>query len=133
MDSEGRCSSMNFDYVFGDNCSNQQVFQKAIRPLTEHFSNGYNSTVFAYGITGAGKSYTMFGDNGHKLGIIPMTFAHLLETLPDCRLSMSYLEVYNEQVFDLMVDNSDDLRVVEDSERGVVVLDLSERSVTNVE
>jgi hypothetical protein len=46
---------------------------------------------------------------------------------------MSYLEVYNEQVFDLLVDNSEDLRVVEDSERGVVVLDLTERPVTDVQ
>lgn len=86
---------MNFDHVFSECSTNHQVFQKTIKPLAEHFSNGYNSTVFAYGITGAGKSYTMFGDGNNRPGLIPLTFAHLLETLPDCRLSMSYLEVYN--------------------------------------
>ncbi len=68
--------------------------------------------MFAYGITGAGKSYTMFGDGANKPGIIPLTFGHLFESLPDCRLKMSYLEVYNEQVFDLLNDNCDNLQVV---------------------
>lgn len=57
---------MNFDYVFGEGASNKEVFARTIKPLTEHFANGYNSTVFAYGITGAGKSYTMFGDGGNR-------------------------------------------------------------------
>mgnify|MGYP000889144090 FL=1 len=57
---------MNFDYVFGETASNKEVFTRTIKPLTEHFANGYNSTVFAYGITGAGKSYTMFGDGGNR-------------------------------------------------------------------
>jgi hypothetical protein len=65
----------------------------------------------------------MFGDDMTD-GIIPLTFGYLLEQLPDCRLRMSYLEVYNEQVFDLLVDNSDNLQVLEDAERGVVVMDL---------
>ena len=82
---------MNFDHVFPETASNTQVFSKTIKPITEHFANGFNSTVFAYGITGAGKSYTMFGDGTAKPGIIPLTFGHLFESLPDCRLKMSYL------------------------------------------
>lgn len=82
---------MNFDLAFGEHTTNEQIFMKTVKPLIEHFSNGYNSTVFAYGITGAGKSYTMFGDGNSKPGIIPYTFSYILNNLRDCRLRMSYL------------------------------------------
>lgn len=53
--------------------------------------------------------------------------------MPDSRLRMSYIEVYNEQVFDLLVEGSSNLQVLEDAERGVVVMDLEEREVQDIE
>ena len=49
------------DGVFDEEATNSQIFEEAIEPLVYNVLNGINCTVFAYGITGAGKSYTMFG------------------------------------------------------------------------
>lgn len=74
-------------------------------PAIDNVVNGINSTVFAYGITGAGKSFTMFGKSPtltptpvltQHLGIIPLTFHHLFNILDaETKLRMSYLEIYN--------------------------------------
>ena len=87
--------------------------------------------MFAYGITGAGKSYTMFGDEEQR-GLIPLTISRVLECLEgeQCQLKMSYIEIYNEQIFDLLGQRSDSLQVIEDPEKGVVVMDSEERNIT---
>ena len=55
-----------FDDIFGDNFSNNDIFHLSISKLIEKFCQGFNSTIFAYGITGSGKTYTIFG-NGYYL------------------------------------------------------------------
>lgn len=69
---------------------------------------GINSTVLAYGITGAGKSFTMFGKNNdscRKPGLIELAIEYVCDNLSneeDVQLTLSYMEIYNEQVFDLL-------------------------------
>lgn len=59
-----------FDAVFSEDNSTREVFARSIEPAVDHILNGYNSTVFAYGMTGAGKSYTIFG-NLHSQQLSP--------------------------------------------------------------
>jgi hypothetical protein len=101
--------------------------------------DGYNVTVFAYGATGAGKTHTMMGSsrgddsrNGSDAGIIPNALSdvftlisnHRSKALPteSWNVSVSFMEVYNEQVFDLLEPTGKVLSVREDPERGVVVV-----------
>jgi len=69
--------------------------------------DGYNATVFAYGATGAGKTYTMLG-NDEQIGIMGLTFKELFRRIDHARstknikVSMSYLEIYNESIKDLI-------------------------------
>lgn len=75
---------------------------------------GYNGTIFAYGQTGCGKSHTMMGvpSDNELRGIIPNSFAHIFgcindDETPDKRFLVrcSYLEIYNEEVYDLLTEN----------------------------
>lgn len=97
---------------------------------------GYNSTVFAYGVTGAGKTYTIFGDQNQMFaekGICMYTIDYLFSKINKDKgnlftIKISYLEIYNEQVFDLLSSkpNIESIMIVEDPTKGVLVPDLSE-------
>lgn len=72
-----------FDEVFDESTSTEEVFCKSVLPSVDHIMNGYNSTIFAYGMTGAGKSFTIFGNlyssNNNSDGIALMTLKALSE------------------------------------------------------
>uniref|UniRef100_A0A8C5AJB8 Kinesin-like protein KIF14 n=1 Tax=Gadus morhua TaxID=8049 RepID=A0A8C5AJB8_GADMO len=89
--------------------SQQTVYQTLARPLLERAFEGFNTCLFAYGQTGSGKSYTMMGF-GEEAGVIPRfcqeLFSRLASVQKDkvsCHLEMSYFEVYNEKIHDLLV------------------------------
>ena len=72
----------------------------SVKPVLDNFLSGVNSTIFAYGITGAGKSHTMFGssDSNSQVGLIDHSLAYICETandLPSSKITMSYMEIYN--------------------------------------
>ena len=74
--------------------------------MIEGVVNGYNATVFAYGATGAGKTYTMLGDDANP-GIMPLTLEDLFEKINkykdrEYKLKFWYLEIYNENIRDLL-------------------------------
>ncbi len=101
---------------------------------------GYNSTAMAYGVTGTGKTHTMFGDiynvNTKEKGVCIYAIDHLFETInlevkKNFQAKVSYLEIYNEQVIDLLNSNSEALMIVEDPSRGIVVPDLMEFDVSD--
>jgi kinesin family protein 18/19 len=107
---------------------------------------GYNSTALAYGVTGTGKTHTMFGDiylnlNFEK-GICMFAVEYLFDKIRNekdkiHRIKINYLEIYNEQVIDLLVDKSSssnteqNLMIVEDPSKGTIVPDLTEYAVTS--
>lgn len=114
--------------------------------------NGYNLTVFAYGITGTGKTHTIFGDLqkyvdynsfdeknkvNYEMGIcvhaVDYLFAKIesLSAEKNINIKISYLEIYNEQVIDLLVDSNCNLMIVEDLHKGIIVPDLTEYSVVS--
>ena len=107
-------------------------------PLVEGVLDGYNGTVFAYGQTGCGKSYTMMGveNPAANKGVIPRAFDHIFDhvavsTEVKYLLSASYLEIYNEEVRDLLgKDVKKKLELHEHPERGVYVQGLSSHMVS---
>lgn len=92
------------------------IFDFSIRPTVDDILNGYNGTVFAYGQTGAGKSYTMMGsdiDDDIGKGIIPrmieQIFASILTSPSNIEYTVrvSYMEIYMERIRDLLVPQND--------------------------
>ncbi|XP_053432953.1 kinesin-like protein KIF17 isoform X3 [Nycticebus coucang] len=118
----------------------EQIYNEIAYPLVEGVTEGYNGTIFAYGQTGSGKSFTMQGlpDPPSQRGIIPRAFEHIFESVQCAEntkflVRASYLEIYNEDVRDLLgADTKQKLELKEHPEKGVYVKGLSMHTVHNV-
>ncbi|XP_063635753.1 kinesin-like protein Klp61F [Cydia splendana] len=122
-----------FDRAFGPNTKQIEVYQQVVSPLIKEVLCGYNCTVFAYGQTGTGKTHTMVGEstgdenvnwqNDPMAGIIPRALSQLFDELrisnTEYTVRVSYLELYNEELFDLLSSSEDNskLRIYEDVTR----------------
>uniref|UniRef100_A0ABD2X6B1 Kinesin motor domain-containing protein n=1 Tax=Trichogramma kaykai TaxID=54128 RepID=A0ABD2X6B1_9HYME len=126
-----------FDKVFDMSTSNLDVFEGSTKELITSLLDGYNCSVFAYGATGAGKTHTMLGKEGDP-GITYRTMAELfaeMELQKDAKgfnLGVSYLEIYNENVQDLL-HKVGPLHLREDGRAGVVVAGLKIISIHNAD
>ncbi|GAB7357530.1 hypothetical protein MBLNU459_g0053t3 [Dothideomycetes sp. NU459] len=138
---EAGAGSFTFDRVFDMNSRQVDVFDFSIRPTVDDILNGYNGTVFAYGQTGAGKSYTMMGSNigdPEQAGVIPriteQIFASIMasESNIEYTVRVSYMEIYMERIRDLLVPQNDNLPIHEEKNRGVYVKGLMEVYVGSV-
>ena len=123
-----------FDGTFGPATSQRDVYEQTTKPHVATLARGQIPalTVVAYGSTGAGKTHTMMGDRERR-GVIPRAVGDLFAQLPQGTTArVSYLEVYNERVFDLLgADRSKPLKVCEDERLGVVrALNLEEAPCT---
>ncbi|KAL5967806.1 Kinesin-like protein KIF3A [Taenia solium] len=100
--------SFTFDYTFGFESKQLDIYNKVARPVVEQIFGGYNGTIFAYGQTGTGKTFTMDGVRAapELRGIIPNSFAHIFgyiakaDSKTTFLVHISYLEVYNEETLD---------------------------------
>ncbi|KAL4511582.1 hypothetical protein ABPG72_012427 [Tetrahymena utriculariae] len=178
---EDRLFEMN--RTFGEECSNEEVFDYVMKEdIKQSLFEGFNCTCFVYGMTGAGKTYTMFGDicnyltmNSPIKGLIMLSLKEIIELMKEkkqniegdyisskrndtyndknqqlsdenrftpsqqqkqvsFRLKLSYLEIYNEQIHDLLSldsQNNDNLMVIEDPSRGVFVPELIEQEIVS--
>ncbi|OTF79817.1 kinesin-like protein KIF11-like protein, partial [Euroglyphus maynei] len=132
--------------VFDCKAEQFKVYRSVVEPLVEQVIEGYNCTVFAYGQTGTGKTYTMVGDHSGTessweddplSGIIPRAIDQLLDELQhqntEYTIGVSFLELYNEEAYDLLSPLSDTtkLRIYNDSERkgSVIIAGLVEMMV----
>ncbi|XP_068003937.1 kinesin-like protein KIF18A isoform X1 [Melanerpes formicivorus] len=118
-----------FDAVFDESSSQMEVFENTTKSVIDGFLNGYNCTVLAYGATGAGKTHTMLGspEDPGVMYLTMMALYNCIEQIKEdkiCNIAVSYLEVYNELIRDLLV-NSGPLAVREDDQKGVVVQGLT--------
>ncbi|POM68527.1 LOW QUALITY PROTEIN: Kinesin-like protein, partial [Phytophthora palmivora] len=137
-----------YDAVFDHTFSQEQVYDR-VRECTQSFLQGFNSTLFAYGQTGSGKSFTMFGDemdlsrpglHNSQAGIIPRAikeiFAATVQMEVDAQATVycSFVQIYNEQIFDLLRDTqmNTPLEIHEDRKNGIFVEGLSEYAVRSV-
>ncbi|XP_053546765.1 kinesin-like protein KIF18B [Bombina bombina] len=126
---KGKDLKFIFDNVFGENSKQQDVFEHTTKEILDGVLNGYNCSVFAYGATGAGKTHTMLGTEADP-GVMYLTMVelyHRIEAIKEekqCDVLISYLEVYNEQIQDLL-EPKGFLAIREDPQKGVVVQGLS--------
>lgn len=123
-------------------CKQQDIFDFSIRSTVDDILNGYNGTVFAYGQTGAGKSYTMMGTNIDDVegrGVIPRIVEQIFASIMsspgtiEYTVRVSYMEIYMERIRDLLAPQNDNLPVHEEKNRGVYVKGLLEIYVSSVQ
>ncbi|KAJ5807676.1 hypothetical protein N7447_011132 [Penicillium robsamsonii] len=117
-----------FDKVFSPAADQTTVYEDVVVPVLDEMLAGYNCTIFAYGQTGTGKTYTMSGDMTDTLGIlsddagiIPRTLYALFHKLEDTESTVkcSFIELYNEELRDLLsYDDSTKLKIFENEKKG---------------
>ncbi|XP_057686418.1 centromere-associated protein E isoform X6 [Corythoichthys intestinalis] len=136
LDDGTTTKSFAFDRVFTAEETTNQLYQDIAKPLVVSTVEGYNGTIFAYGQTASGKTFTMMGSDNNP-GIIPLAVDDVFQTIKKCPkkeflLRVSYMEIYNETVTDLLVDSykRKPLEVREDVNKNISVADLTEELVT---
>lgn len=107
------------DKVYSQKSSSQLIFKELGKPITKSVLSGYNGTIFMYGQTTSGKTFTMLG-NPDKPGILPCSLRdifNLIEKDAESTYNVfcSYIEIYNENINDLLNSNSPNLKLVDDS------------------
>ncbi|NXX61787.1 KIF19 protein, partial [Scopus umbretta] len=126
-----REKSYIFDVAFDSTATQETVYRATTQGLIAGVISGYNATVFAYGPTGCGKTYTMLGTDG-KPGICARTLGDLFQAIEDTsgdteyEVSMSYLEIYNEMIRDLLNPSLGCLQLREDASGTVQVAGITE-------
>ena len=100
-----------FDHVFGEDATQEFVYQRACEPMIKAVMEGYNGCILCYGQTNTGKTHTMCGgQQSDTHGLIPRCIASIfseLSSIPDAKLSVSYIEIYNECAYDLLANSMD--------------------------
>jgi kinesin family protein 6/9 len=137
--------SFHFDKIL-HNVPQEEVFEYTMNDIIKSSVLGYNGTIFAYGQTGSGKTFTISGapSNFAYRGIIPRSISRLfneISTKPeyDFNIQISYLEIYNEIMFDLLPEDGKfigeraNIEFQEDNKGNVSVKGLSKHKVTNEE
>ncbi|XP_068432996.1 kinesin-like protein KIF3C [Clinocottus analis] len=128
--------TFTFDAVYDANSKQGDLYDESVRPLIDSVLAGFNGTIFAYGQTGTGKTYTMQGAwlDPEKRGVIPNAFDHIFTHISRSQsdrqylVRASYLEIYLEEVLDLLDPNHGNARALElreSPESGVYVRDLT--------
>ena len=130
----GRATSATattYSRVFAPDCASEAVYEQAGRRLVLSSMEGYNSTIFAYGPTGSGKTFTMHAILQQAAQEV---FDHISKTPSrEFLVRVSAMEIYNEAVRDLLGDGGGmPLKVVEDPERGTFAEGLAEEGVESV-
>ncbi|NXH42751.1 KIF27 protein, partial [Dicaeum eximium] len=137
----GKDHVFTFDFVFGKNSTQEEVYAVCIKPLLASLTEGYNATVFAYGQTGSGKTYTIGGDHIASVtvderGIIPRAIQELFHHISEhrntnFRVKVSYIEVYKEELRDLLdLETSvKELHIREDEKGNTVIVGAKEFQV----
>ncbi|XP_077466910.1 kinesin-like protein KIF3B [Stigmatopora argus] len=133
-----------FDSVYDSKSKQIELYDETFRPLVDSVLQGFNGTIFAYGQTGTGKTYTMEGtkNDPEKRGVIPNSFDHIFTHISRSQnqqylVRASYLEIYQEEIRDLLSkDQTRRLELRERPDTGVYVKDLSSfvtKSVREIE
>ncbi|KAK4354923.1 hypothetical protein RND71_027117 [Anisodus tanguticus] len=144
--------TFTFDSIADTQSTQVDIFQHVGAPVVENCLAGFNSSVFAYGPTGSGKTYTIWGPSNALLeenltndqqGLAPRVFQRLFERIEEeqikhadkqlmyhCRCS--FLEIYNEQIIDLLDPSQRNLQIREDVRTGVYVENLTEECVSSM-
>ncbi|KAL8123731.1 hypothetical protein AgCh_011649 [Apium graveolens] len=120
-------SAYTFDKVFGGDCSTRQVYKEGAKEVALSVLTGINSSVFAYGQTSSGKTFTMTGITEYTISDI---YDYIQKhTEREFHLKFSAMEIYNESVRDLLSTDNTPLRLLDDPERGTIVEKLTEETL----
>ncbi|CAM9281324.1 unnamed protein product, partial [Ectocarpus fasciculatus] len=146
---KGSMNEYAFDAAFDEHSSQQQVYDATAKPFMKKLVEGFNVTVFAYGATGAGKTHTMMGNTRYDessvnadAGIIPNALQDVFHLIGQEKekndigvkwsVGVTFIEVYNEQVYDLLQPMGKCLPLREDKVKGVVeIAGVAEKTVSN--
>uniref|UniRef100_S4RS88 Kinesin family member 15 n=1 Tax=Petromyzon marinus TaxID=7757 RepID=S4RS88_PETMA len=140
--------TFTFDYVASISATQEEIFSVVAKNIIESCMNGYNGTIFAYGQTGSGKTFTMLGAMDHVdifnhnlRGVIPRSLEFIFSLISrekqmtgdakEFLCKCSFLEIYNEQVFDLLDPASTSLFIRENIQKGVFVEGVMEMSLSS--
>ncbi|XP_061217926.1 chromosome-associated kinesin KIF4A isoform X2 [Neopsephotus bourkii] len=143
----GNDKSFTYDYVFDPSVEQEEVFNTAVSSLIRGIFKGYNATVLAYGQTGSGKTYSMGGaytasqEDEPNVGVIPRVIKLLFKEKEQRQdwefiLKVSYLEIYNEDILDLLCPSRErpsPISIREDPKEGIKIVGLTERNVTSAQ
>ena len=129
----GKEKIMNFDFAFSPSIGQKEIFNNTTKFLVDKVINGFNATVFAYGVTGAGKTYTMLG-NDENPGIMVWTLKELYQSINgyknrDYLIKLWYVEIYNENIRDLLSnknEKNENLELREDPIEGIIINNITE-------
>lgn len=139
----GTDKSFTYDFVFDPSTEQEEVFNTAVAPLIKGIFKGYNATVLAYGQTGSGKTYSMGGaytaeqEHESTIGVIPRVIQLLFKEINkksdfEFTLKVSYLEIYNEEILDLLCpsrEKASQINIREDPKEGIKIVGLTEKTV----
>ncbi|CAF3620474.1 unnamed protein product [Adineta steineri] len=143
----------NYDHVFGCQTRQQDVYKTVVAPIVDEVLKGYSSTIFAYGQTGSGKTHTMLGKFSidklskdtvtaymsileSEAGIMPRAIHHIFQGLQrqyiDYTVKITYLELYNEELTDLLADTTNEqpekIKIYEDKDKTNTIIGATEAS-----
>jgi len=121
----------SYDYVFGNDCSNQYIFHAVGVNLVDSALEGYNAVLFMYGQTSSGKTFTLFGGGsteglvGHTLNLLDERVNKTEDT--EFLIKMTYSELYNEELKDLLsVQPNENLKIIDDPNLGPMIQNVTE-------
>ena len=132
-------ATFKFDFAFDEKVGQAEVYRCTTSNLVKQVINGYNATVYAYGATGTGKTYTMVG-GGDNWGIMIRSISDLFKIINNEKekhyvIKISYVEIYNEIIKDLLSDqssnNRNQLEIRTDAQKGVILQGAEFKKVTN--
>lgn len=142
-----QAEAFHYDRVFAENTQNDEIFTSLVEPLLQKAFSGYNICVLTYGQTSSGKTHTMKG-NSTDPGVVPRTLswiAHNLQRITNCSnntnevgasasAKISYVEIYNETVNDLLCHGNNNLDIVTDAQsKNIMVKNLTACPVSGYE
>ncbi|KAM4025835.1 kinesin-like protein KIF22 isoform 2-T2 [Anomaloglossus baeobatrachus] len=127
-----------FDAFYGNKATQREIYTGSVYPILPHLLVGQNASVFAYGPTGAGKTHTMLG-NPQQPGIIPRAVRDLLQMTRGTEeeenwsfsITMSYVEIYQEKVMDLLEPKNKDLPIREDKDHNILIPGVTHKTITS--
>ena len=137
MDSIYSPQSFTFDKVYDVEANSQMIYKEICRDLTKSVINGFNSSIFMYGQTTSGKTFTMLG-SPNSPGILPCALRDVFnmiskeENRDSFNVYCSYIEIYNENIHDLLTD-ANFLKLIDDNKYGVVVAGAKRVKINNFE
>ncbi|XP_013396201.1 kinesin-like protein KIF21A isoform X2 [Lingula anatina] len=157
----GKDKPFTYDYVFDRDSTQDQVYDTCARPLIEGCLEGYNATIFAYGQTGSGKTFSMgtgldVACDPEQIGIIPRAVDHLFKGIeerkqkaaelnlppPDFKVNAQFMELYNEEILDLLDSTRDPaesrrgkshIKIHEDASGGIYTVGVTTRTTTSLD